>query len=183
VPPWVNLKLNDPPGEIVPLPKVVPVTVCGAEVLLFQVTVVPAATFSAWGLKAKAPLLCVMIVTTTVGAGVGVGFGGVGVGFGGIGVGLGLKTVGVGVGLDSVGVGVGRDDVGDGAEGVFVVPTIVVLPAVGVVVTVEVLLSPPQAVNTINSAITKRLYKAIGLDTYMFLSILSASSRPFRRER
>jgi hypothetical protein len=176
VPPWVNLKLNDPPGEIVPLPKVVPVTVCGAEVLLFQVTVVPAATFSAWGLKAKAPLLCVMIVTTTVGAGVGVGFGG-------IGVGLGLKTVGVGVGLDSVGVGVGRDDVGDGAEGVFVVPTIVVLPAVGVVVTVEVLLSPPQAVNTINSAITKRLYKVIGLDTYMFLSILSASSRPFRRER
>lgn len=147
------MKLNDPPEEIVPLPKVVPVTVCGAEVLLFQVTVVPAVTFSAWGLKAKAPLLCVMIVTTTEGAGVGVGFGGVGVG-------LGLKTVGVGVGLDSVGVGLGRDDVGDWAEGMFVVPTIVVLSAVGVVVTVEVLLSPPQAVNTINSATIKRLYQA-----------------------
>lgn len=172
------MKLYDPPGEIAALPKELPVTVCGAEVLLFQMTMVPALIFTVCGLNPKAPLLCVMIVTTTVGAGVGVG-----VGFFGVGVGLGLKTVGVGVGLDSVGVGVGRDDVGDGAEGVFVVPTIVVLPAVGVVVTVEVLLSPPQAVNTINSAITKRLYKVIGLDTYMFLSILSASSRPFRRER
>ncbi|HEX9134313.1 MAG TPA: hypothetical protein VF844_18640 [Ktedonobacteraceae bacterium] len=183
MPAWVNLKLNDPPGEIVPLPKGVPVTVCGAAVLLFQVTVVPAVTFSAWGLKAKAPLLCVMIVTTTVGAGVGVGFGGVGVGFGGIGVGLGLKTVGVGLGLDSVGVGVGRDDVGDGAEGVFVVPTIVVLATVGVVVTAVGLPSPPQAVNTINNDTIKRLYQALHLNTYMFFSILSASSRPTGRER
>lgn len=174
------MKLNDPPGEIVPLPKVAPVTVWGAEVLLFQMTVVPAVTLSAWGLNAKEPLLRVMIVTTIVGAGVGVGFGGVGVW---VGVGLGLKTVGVGVGLDSVGVGVGRDAVGDGAEGVFVVLIIVVLATVGVVVTAVGLLSPPQAVNTINSATIKRLYQAIGLDTYMFFSILSASSRPVRRER
>jgi hypothetical protein len=179
------LKLYEPPGEIPALPKELPVTVCGAAVLLFQVTVVPAVILSVWGLNAKAPLLCVIIVTTTVGpgVGVGVGLGGVGVGVGFCGVGLGLKTVGVGVGLDSVGVGVGRDVVGDGAEGVFVVPTIVVLSAVGVVVTEVGLLSPPQAVNTINSATIKRLYQAKGLNTYMFLSILSASSRPVRRER
>lgn len=145
----------------------------------------PAVIFSVWGLNAKAPLLCVMIVTTTVGPGVGVGLCGVGVGVGffGVGVGLGLKTVGVGVGLDSVAVGVGRDDVGDRAVGVFVVPTITVLSAVGVVVIAVGLLSPPQAVNTINSATIKRLYQAKGLNTYMFLSILSASSRPVRRER
>ena len=178
MPAWVNLKLNDPPGEIVPLPKVLPVTVWGAEVLLFQMTVVPAVTFSAWGLNAKEPLLSVIIVTTIVGAGVGVG-----VGLGEVGVGVGFFGVGVGLGLDSVGVGVGRDDVGDGAVGVFVVPTILVLSAVGVVVAVVGLLSPPQAVNTINSATIKRLYQAIGLETYMFLSILSASSRPVRRER
>lgn len=151
---------------------------------MVQVTVVPAVIFTVWGLNAKAPLLCVMIVTTTVGPGVGVG-----VGFGGVGVGLGLETVGVGVGLGVVGVG--RDDVGvglvvdvsDGAVGVFVVPTIVVLSAVGVVVTVVGLLSPPQAVNTINNDTIKRLYQARGLDTYMFFSILSASSHPVRRER
>ena len=147
---------------------------------MFQVTVVPAAILSVWGLNAKAPLLCVIIVTTTVGSGVGVGVGlcgvGVGVGFCGVGVGLGLKTVGVGVGLINVGVGVDRDVVGDGVEGVFGASTIVVLETVGVVVTVVGLLSPPQAVNTINSATIKRLYQAKGLDTYMFLSILSASS-------
>lgn len=124
---------------------------------MVHVTVVPVAIFTVWGLNAKAPLLCVMIVTTTVGPGVGVGFGGVGVG-------VGLETVGVGVGLDVVGVGLAVD-VGDGAVGVFVVPTIVVLPAVGVVVTVVGLLSPPQAVNTITDTIIKRLYQAIGLDT------------------
>jgi len=113
-----------------------------------------------------------------VGPGVGVG-----VGLCGVGVGVGFCGVGVGLGLDSVGVGVGRDDVGDGVVGVFVVPTIPVLSAVGVVVAVVGLLSPPQAVNTINSATIKRLYQAIGLETYMFLSILSASSRPVRRER
>jgi hypothetical protein len=144
---------------------------------LVQVTVVPAAIFTVWGLNAKAPLLCVMIVTTTVGPGVGVGFGGVGVG-------VGLETVGVGVGLGVVGVGVGLAiDVGDKAVGVFVVPTTAVLVTVGVVVTVVGLLSPPQAVNTINNDTIKRLYQAVGLDTCMFLSILSASSRPVRRER
>lgn len=138
----------------------------------------PAVIFSVWGLNAKAPLLCVVIVTTTVGPGVGVG-----VGLVRVGVGLGLKTVGVVVGRINVGVGVGRDVVGDGVEGVFVASTIVVLATVGVVVIVVGLLSPPQAVNTINSATIKRLYQAIGLETYMFLSILSASSRPVRRER
>lgn len=149
---------------------------------MFQVTVVPAVILSVWGLNAKAPLLCVIIVTTTVGPGVGVGVGlcgvGVGVGFWGVGVGLGLKTVGVGVGLINVGVGVG-----EGVEGVFVASTIVVLATVGVVVIAVGLLSPPQAVNTINSAAIKRLYQAKGRNTYMFLSILSASSRPVRRER
>ncbi len=114
-----------------------------------------------------------MIVTTTVGAGVGVG-----VGFGRVGVGVGFESVGVGVGRTGVGVGVGRGEVGDGADGVFVAPTIVVLVFVGAgVVTVVGLLSPPQAVNTINNDTIKRLYQAIDLDTYVFLSILSTSSR------
>ena len=144
---------------------------------MVQVTVVPAAIFTVWGLNAKAPLLCVMIVTTTVGPGVGVGFGGVGVG-------VGLETVGAGVGLGVVGVGVGLAvDVGDKAVGVFVVPTTAVLVTVGVVVTVVGLLSPPQAVNTINNDTIKRLYQAVGLDTYMFLSILSTSSRLLWWER
>jgi len=94
VPAWVNLKLNDPAGEIVPLPNELPVTVCGAEVVLFQMTVVPAETFSACGLNAKVPLLCVVIVTTIVSADFGVG-----VGFGGVGIGVGFETVGVGVDL------------------------------------------------------------------------------------
>ncbi len=139
---------------------------------------VPAVIFTVCGLNPKAPLLCVMIVTTTVGAGVGVG-----VGFFGVGVGLGLKTVGVGVGLDSVGVGVGRGEVGDGADGVFVVPTIVVLVFVGAGVAMAVLLSPPHAVNVINSAAIKKLNQAMRLDIYLFLSILSASSRLRWRER
>jgi hypothetical protein len=176
----VNLKLNDPPGEIVPPPKELPVTVCGAEVVLFQITVVPAVMFRACGLNAKAPLLCVMIVTTTVGAGVWVG-----VGFGRVGVGVGLETVGVGVDRAGVGVGFGRVGVGvgDGAEGVFVVPTVVVLALVGAGVAVAVLLSPPHAVNVINSAAIKRPYQATRLDTYKFFSIQSASSRLVRRER
>lgn len=142
---------------------------------MVQVTVVPAAIFTVWGLNAKAPLLCVMIVTTTVGPGVGVGFGGVGVG-------VGLETVDVGVGLGVVGVGLAVD-VGDKAVGVFVVPTTAVLVTVGVVVTVVGLLFPPQAVNTINNDTIKRLYQAVGLDTYMFLSILSTSSRLLWWER
>ncbi len=189
MPAWVNLKLNDPPGEIVPLPNELPVTVCGAEVALFQITVVPAVIFRACGLNAKVPLLCVVIVTTIVGAGVGVG-----VGFGGVGVGDGLETVGVGVGLGGVGVDVGTDrddgcvdpgdvDVGGGAEGVFVVLTIVVLTFVGVGIAVVVLLSPPQATRTINNAVIKRLYQAMCLDTYLFFSIQGASSRPLWWER
>jgi len=148
VPAWVNLKLNDPAGEIVPLPNELPVTVCGAEVVLFQITVVPAVIFRACGLNAKVPLLCVVIVTTTVGAGVGVGVG-----------------------------------VGDGAEGLFVVPTIVVLAFVGADVAVAVLLFPPHAAKIINSAANKRLYQAMRTDTYMFLSIQCASSRLLWWER
>ncbi len=141
-------------------------------------TVVPAVIFSTEGLNANVPLLSVVIVTTNVGAGVGVG-----VGFGRVGVGVGLETVGVGVGR--AGVGTGRDGVGvgDGEEGVFVVPTIVVLAFVGAGVAVAVLLSPPHAVNVINNAAIKRLYQAMRLDTYMFLSILSASSRLLWWER
>ena len=183
MPAWVNLKLNDPPGEIVPLPNELPVTVCGAEVVLFQMTVVPTLMFRACGLNAKAPLLSVVIVTTTfeTGVGVGVGFGGIGVGdgFGGIGVGLGLEIVGVEVGLGDVGVGVRPDgfDVGDKTDGVFVSPTLDVMATVGAVLAVVVLLSPPQATRTINNTAIKRLYQATRLDSYMFFSIQSASSR------
>lgn len=104
MPAWVNLKLNDPPGEMVPLPNEPPVTVCGAEVVLFQMTVVPAATLRACGLNVNVPVLSVVIVTTTVNpcVGGGVGFCGVGVG-----VGVGLVTVGVGVGRAAVRVGFG----------------------------------------------------------------------------
>jgi len=176
----VNLKLNDPPGEIVPLPNELPVTVCGAEVALFQITVVPAVIFRACGLYAKVPLLCVVIVTTIVGAGVGVG-----VGFSGVGIGVGFETVGVGVNLCGVGVGTDRVGVGlgDGAEGVFVVPTMVVLAFVGADVAVAVLLSPPHAANIINNAAIKRLYQAMCLDTYMFFCIQGASSRLLWWER
>ena len=104
------------------------------------------------------PVLSVVIVTTTLGAGFEVG-----VGFGRVGIGVGLEIVGVG-GTD-VGVGVGRVGVGDGAEGVFVVPIIVVLTLVGAGVAVAVLLSPPHAVNVINSTAIKRLNQAMRLDT------------------
>jgi hypothetical protein len=73
--------------------------------------------------------------------------------------------------------------VGDGTEGVFVVPTTVVLALVGAGVADAVLLSPPHAVNTRNSATINRKDQAMGLDTYMFLSILSTSSRLLRWER
>jgi hypothetical protein len=166
----VNLKLNDPPGEMVPLPNELPVTVCGAEVVFFQITMVPAVMFRACGLNENAPVLSVVIVTTTVETCVGVG-----VSLCGIGVGVGLETVGVS--RAGVGVGFGRVGVGDGAEGVFVVPTVVVLGLVGAGVAVAVLLSPPHAVNIKNSAAIKRLYQATCLDTYMFLSIQSTCSR------
>ena len=180
MPTWVNLKLKDPPGEIVPLPNELPVTVCGAEVVLFQIMVVPAVTFRACGLNVNAPVLSVVIFTMTVETCVGVG-----VGFCGVGVGVGLETVGVGVGRACVGVGFGRVGVGvgDGAEGVFVEPTVIVLASVGAGVAVAVLLSLPHAVNIINSAAIKRLYQAMCLDIYMFFSIQSASSRLVRRER
>lgn len=134
--------------------------------------------FSVCGLNVKLPLLSVVIVTNTVGTGVGVG--------------LGLETVGVGVGLDDVGIGSGRDDVGvrsvgidvgDSANGVSVEPTIAVLETVGEFVTVAVLLSSPQAANTINSATIKRLNEATRLRKYGFFTIQSASSRQIRRER
>ena len=187
MPAWVNLKLNDPPGEIVPLPKELPVIVCGTDVVLFHMTVVPMLIFRVCGLNAKVPLLSVVIVTTTVETGIGVG-----VGFGGIGVGLGLEIVGVEVGLGDVGVGPGRVgvsvnpigfDVGDKADGVFVGPVLDVLATVRSVLAVEVLLFPPQAIRTINSAVDKRLYQAMRPDTYMFFSIQGASSRLVRRER
>jgi len=187
VPAWVNLKLNDPPGEIVPLPNELLVTVCGAEVVSSQMTVVPTLMFRVCGLNAKAPSLSVVIVTTTVETGIGVG-----VGFGGIGVGRGLEIVGVEVGLGDVGVGPSRVgvgvnpiglDVGDKVDGVFVGPTLDVLATVRSVLAVVVLLSPSQATRTINNAAIKRLYQATRLDTYMFFSIQSASSRRVRRER
>lgn len=183
MPTWVNLKLNDPPGEIVPLPKVLPVTVWGAEVLLRQMTIAPLVIFSVCGLNANIPLLSVVIVTTTVGDEAGVG---VGVGFDSVGVGPGLETVGVGFGLGGVGVKPGRDDVGvcpggidvgDSVDGVFVVPALVVLAIVGAGVAAALLLSPPHAVKTTNSASIKRLDQAKLLDKYMFFTIHTTSSR------
>ena len=98
------MKLYVPPAGIVPLPKPLPVTVWGAEVVFFQTTVVPTLIVIVEGLKAKLPLLSTIIDTTTVtGTGVGVGVG-VGTGFG-VGVGVGFATVGVGVVLDGVGLG------------------------------------------------------------------------------
>ncbi len=96
MPAWVNLKLNVPPGEIVALPKV-PLsllTVCGAVVLFFQITMVPTVIFTVCGLNAKLPLL--IIDTLTVVGGVSVGLG--------RGVGVGVVLVGVGLGRDGVGV-------------------------------------------------------------------------------
>lgn len=181
MPTWVNLKLNDPPGEIVPLPKVLPVTVWGAEVLLCQTTIAPLVIFNVCGLNANIPLLSVVIVTTTVGDEAGVG-----VGFDSVGVGPGLETVGVGFGLGGVGVKPGRDDVGvcpggidvgDSVDGVFLVPALVVLAIVGAGVAVALLLSPPHAVKTTNSASIKRLDQAKLFDKYMFFTIHTTSSR------
>ena len=178
MPTWVNLKLNNPPGEIVPLPNELPVTVCGAEVVLFQITVVPSVMFRACGLKVNAPVLSVVIVTTTFETcvGVGVGFCGVGEGdgFGGIGAGLGLEIGAVEVGLGNVDVGPGLvvvginpfgSDVGDKSDGVFVRATLDVTATVGSVLAVTVLLSPPQATRTINNITIRRLYQATCLDT------------------
>ena len=130
--------------------------------------------FSVCGLNANIPLLSIVIVTTTVGDEVGVG---VGFGFDGVGVGLGFETVGVGVGLGGVGVSPWGIDVGDGAEGVFVVPAIVVLAIVGAGVAVALLLSPPHAVNATNSVTIKRLDQAMLLAKYVFFTIHTTSSR------
>ena len=190
MPTWVNLKLNNPAGDMVPLPYELPVTVCGTEVVLFQKTVVPAVMFRACGLKVNAPVLSVVIVTTTVETcvGIGVGFCGVGEGdgFGGIGVGLGLEIVAVEVDLGNVDVGpslvvVGINpfgsDVGDMSDGVFVRPTLDLTATVGLVLAVKVLLSPPQATRTINNIAIRRLYQATRLDTYLFFSIQNTCSR------
>src|SRR6266852_6252741 len=141
----------------------------------------PLVIFSVCGLNANIPLLSVVIVTTTMGDEVGVG-----VGFDSVGVGPGLETVGVGFGLGGVGVKPGRDDVGvcpggidvgDSVDGVFVVPALVVLAIVGAGVAVALLLSPPHAVKTTNSASIKRLDQAKLLDKYMFFTIHTTSSR------
>ena len=163
VPARVNLKLYVPPGLIVPLPKPLKLTVCGAAVVFFHVTVVPMGILSVLGLNAKLPLLSVMIITVTgvggfgVGDGVGDGVGGTGVRVG-LGVGLGLP--GVDVGVCPVGTEVGPGcvvpvgmDVGETADGVFVVPAPPVMPLVGEAEVLAVLLVlPPQAVSTTNSA-------------------------------
>ena len=103
----MNLKLNDPPGEIVPLSKapLLLVTVCGAVVIFFQITVVPGAIVSDDGLKVKLPLLSVVMETTTAGGCVGEGVG-LGVGLG-VGEGVGTTCVGVGVGVGMCGTVVG----------------------------------------------------------------------------
>lgn len=50
-------------------------------------------------------------------------------------------------------------------------PAIVVVVFAGAGVAVAVLLSPPHAVNVINSAAIKSTYQAMRLGIYMFLSI------------
>lgn len=158
---------------MVPLPKELPVTVCGAIVLLTQVTIVPGATLIEDGLKANLPFLSVMIETVTLGGGGGVGVGdglGVGVGDGrgrGVGVGVGRGgVVGVGVGRDRVGVGVGVDcDELVGAN-VGVEPALVgvsvgalemrAVVGVGVGLPVALPLLPPQAVISVNTASPSR---------------------------
>src|SRR5437588_10863115 len=147
VPARVNLKLYIPPGLIVPLPKPLKLTVCGAAVVFFHVTIVPTGILSVLGLNAKLPLLFVMIITVT-GTGVRVGLG---VGLGLPGVGVGVCPVGTDVEPGCVGDGVvpvGMD-VGEAADGVFVVPAPAVMPLVGEVEVLAVLLVlPPQAVST-----------------------------------
>ncbi len=70
----MNLKLNVPPcgltGLAVPESNVFPsslVTVWGAAVIFFHMTVVPTGMFNLAGLKAKLPLLSVVMVTVIVG--------------------------------------------------------------------------------------------------------------------
>src|SRR5437879_1378625 len=145
VPALVNLKLYVAPGLIVPLPKPLKLTVCGATVVFFHVTVVPTGILSALGLNAKLPLLSVLIITVT-GVGGFVGGDRVGDGVGGtgvrVGLGVGLGLTGVGVGVCPIGTEVGPGclgdgvvaigiDVGEAADGVFVVPAPAVMPLVG----------------------------------------------------
>jgi hypothetical protein len=159
------LKLNVPPGEIAPLPNVLPVTVWGAPVLFFQTTVVPMAILRLVGLNVKLPLLSVVIETiTTVGIGVGVGFAcvGVGVGLCGIGVGVGSGR-GEGVGVRPAGFAVG-----EGVGSVCVRLTTTVLVVVGEDVAVLVVLSPPQATSTTTRIANERVNHALCLDKYRF---------------
>jgi hypothetical protein len=132
------------------------------------------------GLKAKLPFLRVMIVTVTLGGGVGVGEGfgvGVGEGFGvgvgeGFGVGVGCGGfVGVGVGLDAVAVGVGVDF--DGVVGVDagVEPALVgvsvgapetrAVVGVGVGLLFVLLVLPPHAANRARITSPNRQNQAI----------------------
>ena len=68
----LKVKLNVPPAAIgfaVPESKDLPsslVTVCGAAVVFFQITVVLALMVKVAGLKAKEPLLPAMIMTVCV---------------------------------------------------------------------------------------------------------------------
>lgn len=199
VPALVNLKLYVPPGLIVPLPKPLKLTVCGAAVVFFHVTVVPAGILSVLGLNAKLPLLFVMIITVTgvggfgVGDGVGDGVGGTGVRVG-LGVGLGLP--GVGVGVCPVGTGVGSGCVGDGVVpvgmdvgeatvGVLVVPAPAVMPLVGEAEVLAVLLVlPPQAVSTTMRASVAIPRLAMRRDKYnKYASFMDDASLLARWER
>src|SRR2546423_15258427 len=112
VPARVNLKLYVAPGLIVPLPKPLKLTVCGAAVVFFHVTVVPMGILSVLGLNAKLPLLSVMIITVNGVGGFGVGDG-VGDGVVRTGVRFGLGLTGVGVGGCPAGTVVGPGCVGD----------------------------------------------------------------------
>ena len=168
MPAWVNLKLNVPPGEIVALSKapLSLLTVCGAVVLFFQITMVPTVIFSVCGLNAKLPLLIIDTLTVVGGVGVGLGLG-VGVGVALVGVGVSVVLVGVGIAFALVGVGLGFDCVGaapgcvDVGEGVlFVVPTTAVAVLVDAGTFVAGLLLPPQPASTIRKATIQRQQRA-----------------------
>ena len=172
----MNLKLNEPPGEIVPLlnEPLSLVTVWGDCVVFLQITVVPGATVRAVGLKVKLPLLSVVMDTITLEACVGEGFGcGVGVGVGTICVGVGVGVRGAGVGVDAarVGDGVGllavgdgrtAVDVGDGGSGVFVAPLVEELTAIGEDEAGAAFepFSPPQAVMMTTTQNSRRATQA-----------------------
>lgn len=178
------MKLNVPPGEIVPLPNALPVTVWGADVLFFQTTVVPTAILRLAGLNVKLPLLSVVIETVTI-VEAGVGFG-VGVGFTSVGVGADLCSVGVHVGSgrgEGVGVRPAGFAVGEGVSGVCVRLTAIVLTNVGEGLAVLVVLFPPQAATMTTRTASKRPKPTLCLDKDTFLIILTASSRPIQRER